>query len=1003
MSSQTAPIRPLPPDVVAQIKSSISITHIRDVVLELLKNALDADAQNISVGVNFERGGCVVEDDGHGIPPVEFKAGGGLGKTHHTSKLDSRQEVYGHRGMFLTSLASLSLLTITSRHELDTTTNTVTFHHSRPITRLTPAPSQHRLESRTHGTRVTVHDLFGNMPVRVKHRALTFSSTDDLDREWENLKVMLASLLLAVGKAVKLVVSSSDKSRKITLRCPPELARKGDDRAKSQSVLDLERVQKILTQAGYITPSGPESWVTVSARTPALSIAAAISTEPSPTKQVQFISFGIHPKLPQNNANVLYDEINRIFASSTFGNVEDSLETVGGGTSSSSQAEKQQQENGAKKRKFRGGGKGVNKWPMFYVRINARDPGPSQTLDGDATLESDKSLQIVLDVLGTMIHSFLEQHHFRPRARKRVRWSKTASKSPNPARGESGGADRTQHKLSSFMDIRPSSEPPTSTESFLGGRTKLPTFQPTTNDHPKREFGNWSRIKSGSKNSFEDICSGLPRGKESSLGGGSSKGSRVVDIGKSKGEHGLRNHLDTSTIVRLSQSPSVNNSEAGMDNNGQKSLDGTDTAISWTDPLTKTAVLINSRTGLVMPPEATPTGRPEIRQRHCSTGSLYRCSRSVSGKSVGNLESNSWIEDVIRKWENPIFPHSEKPIPSVSIDASDILPSDLKFGDIKFPPSAKYKGKLTKSGLEQAQVIAQVDHKFILIKILATPEDTDDSEGQEEVLALVDQHAADERCRIEQLFEDLCPRPTGRSLDEPGSRTEVQATVLSKPLRFDVSLQEGRLFESYTEYFSSWGCVYEMSTSTQQTRSVAVTRLPTLISERCRLEPKLAIEMLRGEIWAREEGSRKPIKPSSSAHDSGGDVLGNERASQGTTKGGHNTTSWLERITHCPQGIIDMLNSRSCRSAIMFNDILSLQECQKLVSKLSRCAFPFQCAHGRPSMVPIVNLGSCGMASDSVGDGKLGVSDVGQSSQHEEDHQDRSLDFAQAFRNWQGV
>jgi len=42
----------------------------------------------------------------------------------------------------------------------------------------------------------------------------------------------------------------------------------------------------------------------------------------------------------------------------------------------------------------------------------------------------------------------------------------------------------------------------------------------------------------------------------------------------------------------------------------------------------------------------------------------------------------------------------------------------------------------------------------------------------------------------------------------------------------------------------------------------------------------------------------------------------------------------------------------------MFNDILSKDQCVELVRRLARCAFPFQCAHGRPSMVPIVDIGA---------------------------------------------
>lgn len=44
--------------------------------------------------------------------------------------------------------------------------------------------------------------------------------------------------------------------------------------------------------------------------------------------------------------------------------------------------------------------------------------------------------------------------------------------------------------------------------------------------------------------------------------------------------------------------------------------------------------------------------------------------------------------------------------------------------------------------------------------------------------------------------------------------------------------------------------------------------------------------------------------------------------------------------------------------AIMFNDYLSVEQCQELVLQLADCVFPFQCAHGRPSMVPLVDLAS---------------------------------------------
>lgn len=82
MSTRDAGIKPLPPDVVAKVKSSTSIISLNGVIVELVKNALDANAHSIIVTVDFLRGGCVVEDDGEGIPPAEFEVGGGLGKAH---------------------------------------------------------------------------------------------------------------------------------------------------------------------------------------------------------------------------------------------------------------------------------------------------------------------------------------------------------------------------------------------------------------------------------------------------------------------------------------------------------------------------------------------------------------------------------------------------------------------------------------------------------------------------------------------------------------------------------------------------------------------------------------------------------------------------------------------------------------------------------------------------------------------------------------------------------
>lgn len=75
-------IQPLPEDVIAQIKSSATVTSLNGVIFELLKNSLDAGSTKVDISVDYSRGGCVVEDDGSGILPSEFWENGCLGRLH---------------------------------------------------------------------------------------------------------------------------------------------------------------------------------------------------------------------------------------------------------------------------------------------------------------------------------------------------------------------------------------------------------------------------------------------------------------------------------------------------------------------------------------------------------------------------------------------------------------------------------------------------------------------------------------------------------------------------------------------------------------------------------------------------------------------------------------------------------------------------------------------------------------------------------------------------------
>lgn len=755
--------------------------------------------------------------------------------------------MYGRRGLFLASLASLSLLTVTSRHLRHQSTNTVIFHHATPIARLIPAPIQQGLRFSGHGTRVTVNDLFGNMPVRVKSRALALQKPDELEREWEDLKQLLVGLALADDQLTKLVLSDGDRGRKITIR--PQ-----SQGQHMEGELDVSRTSSILSQAGLINFQNPDCWNAVSACVPDFSIHAAICLVPSPTKRVQFISLGMAPVFPRNRTNVLFNEVNKLFASSDFGTGVSGIQNADDGHTKVMQ-------------------KAVNRWPMFYIRI---DTTASQKWyeEGNEAPESDKSVQRILDVLAAMINEFLAQLSLRPRAGKRKRRA--------PALSEQ--EDRSVKKFSGPVQSRQSD----STEEALDGRLKLPSFQRTV-PIVSQHFGDWSRVK-GAKEP-------LP--------------------------HTKTTKLDMSGVHNENVGPTHVNAESS------------DTVIPWTDPCTGRTHMVNSRTGQSVIPLERPRSTGFIQPKQA----LERVRRPQS--AIPSTQ-NSWIDDLLKKWKNPTFSRAEKPISSIGIgshghELATTFEHDCS-GDlcgldtVRF---SKFRGKIWKQDLGKAEVVAQVDQKFILVKL-----PTSDQTGT--VLTLIDQHAADERCRVERLFGDLF------------KGAEVH-TIAIEPITFEAPMTEKSLLKRHQRFFRSWGVDYRVEQAANRI-CISVHSMPTLIAERCRTEPNLVTELIRGEIWKREE--------------SGVTDIGTRNAIPGTT--------WVECLNGCPRGIIDLLNSRACRTAIMFNDILSVDECQQLVSQLAQCVFPFQCAHGRPSMVPLLDMevhSSLGVNSE-LDEGRVGFEEA---------------------------
>ncbi|XP_047973390.1 DNA mismatch repair protein MLH3 isoform X1 [Salvia hispanica] len=261
-------------------------------------------------------------------------------------------------------------------------------------------------------------------------------------------------------------------------------------------------------------------------------------------------------------------------------------------------------------------------------------------------------------------------------------------------------------------------------------------------------------------------------------------------------------------------------------------------------------------------------GSKEIEDSLDSRWKWRNCSLATAGNSSSDIKRNQ--DGILNIFSD-----------SLQLDGVSLVPKSVE-----------------RACLENAKVLDQVDKKFIAIVAGKT-------------LAIIDQHAADERIKLEELRSKVL--------------SGEMKTIKYLDSEHELVLPEigYQLLHNYAEQIQTWGwiCNIHSQDSNSFTKHLdSLHRQPTVIK-------LLAVPCILGVVL--------------------NDIDLLEFLQQLADTDGSSTI---------PPSVHRVLNSKACRGAIMFGDTLLPSECSLIVDELKQTSLCFQCAHGRPTTVPLVNL-----------------------------------------------
>ncbi|GAA6059081.1 hypothetical protein JCM10212_002052 [Sporobolomyces blumeae] len=934
--STPSPVAALPPRTASLLRSSVVVPSVPAIVADLVHNALDAHATAVHVSIDLDTWTIRCEDDGDGIALDELAQ---LSR-YATSKRAFRDvgpegpsegATYGFRGEALESMQDVALLDMVSRARGSGPRETG--HLVKRDGRVL-ACGVARLARPSSGTTVSVRDCYGKYPVR--RRPLENASAQAT--LLAHARSRISHLALAHPSVSFSLVDSTLDPPKTLVSVPRSNEgvlgrwRQLWGRAGTETVweVDLREQQDDGNAAETIeTAFRAEGFISVSA---------------SHSKSSQYLLVNSRPISPCG----LHKSINHLFSLSTFSrhsashlSLPPSSPSPAKQRSASSRSQSPVVEPGrsSSARAGRNTPKRVSeRFPIFCINLVVPDRHVDVTLDPLKLSVEFDDYDRVDRFVRHVARAFLEHHGFLSPAKA------------NPTR--EGGIDtRSASSERQLEDLNPETPPRKKRCSSTREEvvTVFPTLEPT--EDADRQVGACharTMMPSPSPSSTEPLRYIDPNTHQAFLVDprtghnwrtsyfrpGPRRGN-----GDGIGEKDALEDLGTE-IVDRSRLKRTWKDDATASEAMPEWL--SETLANWSNPVFPSA----------KPVRPIPSLRSFDRDPASTRSNTLSTAFSVSKPSVAEPPAKSVTTSSTRLTHARLGTLSQFFASSTSV-TSAFAPPVPNASSLVSTVSTPLIGSqsFSREALGRADFIAQVDDKFLLARLaLSTDQNVVGAEASGSTLVLFDQHAVSERIRVEKLFSQLF------EIERDVARGPLEASrqvVVVEGKRVVVSREEADEVERWQAEFARWGISIEprassIATSVDGNRrddaaepgdyvQLSIRTVPRVVASR--LEDERALqEVVRGYLAQLRDG---------------GPTLGRSPVSSSRE---HDATTWTARLRACPVGLVDLVNSKACRGAVMFNDPLRPDQARSLLTALADTRFPFQCAHGRPSIVPVLNL-----------------------------------------------